>query len=91
MARPEISFEIKGLTYKRKINTFALEGTASNFTLVAKEFKNSVVSPSFASVVYPFKNLTVSAFRHELVNFESAFYTRGVFIPEPQESFLYPV
>lgn len=79
--RPELSFEVKGIQFKRKIDNFSQTGTQKNFTLESREFKNSIVSPSFASVVVPRRKFTFSAFRHELVNFESAFFTQGTFVP----------
>lgn len=79
--KPEISFELKSIQYTRNIFNFDASGAASDFRLVAKDFNDNVVSPSFASVVYPFSNFTISAFRHELVNFTSDYQTRGAFVP----------
>ncbi|MFQ5771377.1 MAG: OmpP1/FadL family transporter [bacterium] len=91
LIRPEISFELKGIQFTKNVNNFSHSGTATNFTLIGRDFKNSVVSPSFASFVYPMKKVTFAAFRHELVNFESTFYTKGSFIPPLQDgSFFFP-
>jgi long-chain fatty acid transport protein len=79
--RPEFSFETKGIAFKRKIDNFSQTGTQANLALESREFTNTVVSPSFASVVVPLRKFTVSAFRQELVNFESSFYTKGTFLP----------
>jgi long-chain fatty acid transport protein len=81
LIRPEISFETKGIQFKQKIANFSSTGTAANYALESKIFKQSVVSPSFASVVFPLRGITLSAFRYELVNFESAFFTKGSFVP----------
>jgi len=80
LIRPEISFELKGVRYTQHVSNFTHEGTFLDFTVKDRNFDRSVISPSFASLVYPVKNLTFSAFRYELVNFESEFYTKGSFI-----------
>jgi long-subunit fatty acid transport protein len=81
LIKPEFSFEIKAISYKRDVFNFSSRGSAIDFDLIGKEFKNGVISPSFASIVFPLKNLTLSAFRHELVNFESTFFTHGSLVP----------
>lgn len=81
LTRPEISFETKGIQFKQKIANFSSTGTFDNYSLQSKVFNRSVVSPSFASVVFPLRGITLSAFRYELVNFESAFFTKGSFVP----------
>jgi long-subunit fatty acid transport protein len=80
LLQPEISFEFKGIQYTRRIHFFSHVGSATHFFLQSKDFKNSVVSPSFASAVLPIKFMTLSGFRHELVNYESSYFTRGVFV-----------
>lgn len=71
----ELSFEAKLIRYRREIALFAHRGTFDSFEVVSKDFYNNVVSPAFISLVWPVWNrITLSAFRHELVNFESAFF-----------------
>lgn len=91
LIRPELSFELKGSQFTKTANNFSQVGNASNFTLKSKDFNSSVISPSFASIVYPFTdiNLTVSAFRYELVNYESKFYTEGAYVPPPPATFFF--
>jgi long-subunit fatty acid transport protein len=79
--RPEISLETKGIEFKQKVGNFSHTGTAANFSLVSNVFHRPVISPSFASVVFPMRGITLSAFRYELVNFESAWYTKGSLVP----------
>jgi long-subunit fatty acid transport protein len=81
LLRPEFSFEAKGIQFVQHVENFSHTGTAANFTLNAQDFKSAVISPSFASVVYPLRRFTFAVFRHELMNFESAFYTKGSFVP----------
>ncbi|MEW6511256.1 MAG: outer membrane protein transport protein [Bacteroidota bacterium] len=78
--RPEVSFETKGIKFTQKVSNFSHTGTSANFVLVEKKFSRSLISPSFGSVVFPVRRFTFSAFRHELVNFESAFFTKGSFV-----------
>ena len=81
LIRPEFSFELKGIQYTRNIFNYSSTGTADNFSLAGHDFNNSVVSPSFVSFVYPKDRFTFSAFRYELVNFESSYFTKGAFVP----------
>lgn len=81
LVRPELSFETKGIQFKKTVPNFSHQGTAKNYVLVDHDFKNSVVSPSFASVVFPVARFTFSAFRYEMVNFQSTYYTKGSYIP----------
>ena len=92
LVRPEFSFECKALRFTRTVDNFSHTGTAAQYSLVGKDFTSHVISPSFASVVVPVGKLTFSAFRHELVNFESSFYTRGSYVPPLTDgSTFYPV
>jgi long-subunit fatty acid transport protein len=91
LIKPEISFEMKAISYKRDVFNFSSSGSGANFELIGKTFKNGVISPSFASIVYPAKNITLSAFRHELVNFESTFFTHGSLIPTLVDQAFFPV
>jgi long-subunit fatty acid transport protein len=77
LLRPEVSLEGKGIQFTTRVQNFSSTGTDPNFQSVSREFKNSIFSPSFATVVFPFRKFTFSAFRYELVNFESAFFTEG--------------
>lgn len=81
LVEPEVSFEFKATNFSREIFNFDFEGDQSNFTLIDREFSNSIVSPSFLSAVVPLERVTLSAFRHELVNFESSFSTNTTFVP----------
>ena len=78
--RPEISFETKGIKFKTHVNNFSHTENGADYSIIGRDFENSVVSPSFASAALPFQNLTFSAFRYELVNFKSAFFTKGSFV-----------
>jgi long-subunit fatty acid transport protein len=81
LLRPELSLEAKGIQFITHVDNFSHTGTAASFTVNAQDFKSTVVSPSFASVVYPVRRFTFALFRHELMNFESAFYTKGSLVP----------
>lgn len=92
LIRPELSFETKGIQFKQKVANFSSSGTAANYTLESKIFRRPVISPSFASFVYPLRGITLSVFRYELVNFESAFFTKGSFVPTLRDgSTFFPV
>jgi long-subunit fatty acid transport protein len=92
LVRPEVSFELKGLQYLRKVANFSHVGTPRSFALQDKEFKNSLLSPSFVTVVMPVRRFVLSAFRYELVNFRSDFYTRGTFVPpDTTGGYFFPV
>ncbi len=91
LLRPELSLEAKGIQFITHVDNFSHSGTAANFTLNAQDFKSAVVSPSFASLVYPMRRFTFALFRHELMNFESNFYTKGTFAPGfTNGTFLFP-
>ena len=91
LLRPELSVEGKGIQFITHVDNFSQTGTAANFTLNSRDFKSAVVSPSFVSVVYPYRRFTFAVFRHELMNFESDFYTNGTFAPGFTDgSFLFP-
>ena len=91
LLKPEFSFETKGIQFIQHVDNFSHTGTATNFTLNGQDFKSSVISPSFASVVYPLRRVTFALFRYELMNFESAFYTKGSFVPGFTDgSFFFP-
>jgi len=81
LIRPEVSLEVKGIEFTKTVNNFAHRGVDTSFQLVSRDFKSSLVSPSFASFVFPVNKVTLSAFRHELVNFENEFFTRGAYVP----------
>jgi len=80
LLRPEFSFEGKGIQFTQHVNNFSSTGPFNNFTVLSKDFKSSLFSPSFASLVFPLRRFVFSVYRYELVNFESAFYTEGSFI-----------
>jgi long-subunit fatty acid transport protein len=81
LLRPELSLEGKGIQFITHVGNFSSTGTDAKFTLNEKDFKSAVVSPSFVSLVYPFRRFTFALFRHELMNFESDFYTVGSLAP----------
>jgi long-subunit fatty acid transport protein len=90
--RPELSVETKGIRFKTDVNNFSHTGTEDNYTINSRQFSNSLVSPSFASIVMPVRRLTFSAFRYELVNFQSDFFTEGSYVsPLKDGSFFFPV
>jgi long-chain fatty acid transport protein len=92
LIRPEVSFEGKGLQFIQKVNNFSSTGTAANYTVDSHEFKNGLFSPSFASVVFPLRRFTFSAYRYELVNFESDYFTKGAYVsPLTDGSTFFPV
>jgi long-chain fatty acid transport protein len=91
LLRPELSLEAKGIQFITHVGNFSSTGTQANFTLNAKDFKSAVVSPSFASVVYPVRRFTFAVFRHELMNFESDYFTEGSLAPGfTNGSFFFP-
>ncbi len=77
LIRPEVSVEVKGIEFTKTVNNFAHRGVDTSFQLVSRDFKSSLVSPSFASFVFPIQKITLSAF----VNFENEFFTRGAYVP----------
>jgi len=81
LLRPEFSFELKGVQLRRDVANFSHTGTADNFSLVSREFDNALIIPSFGSFVIPLGNVVGSLFRHELVNFETSYYTKGSYVP----------
>jgi long-chain fatty acid transport protein len=81
LLRPEISLEGKAIQFMTHVDNFSHTGTAANFTLQSKDFKSAVLSPSFISIVLPVRRWTFALFRHELMNFESDYYTQGTFVP----------
>ena len=84
LQRPEISGEVKFSRFNNTINAFsntAAEGATN--TLHARDFDDSVVTPSFFSFVYPTERLVVAAFVRELINYESNFETEGIFFSDP--------
>jgi long-chain fatty acid transport protein len=91
LIRPEVSFEGKGIQFTQKVNNFSSEGTSSNFTVNSQEFKNGVFSPSFVSVVFPLRRITLSAYRYELVNFENNYYTKGAYVAGLRDTTFFPV
>jgi long-chain fatty acid transport protein len=81
LLRPELSLEAKGIQFITHVNNFSHTGTAANFTLDPRDFKSALVSPSFVSLVYPVRRFTFALFRHELMNFESNYFTQGSYVP----------
>jgi hypothetical protein len=74
------------------VSNFSHQGNPSSYTVLSREFENSLVSPSFASFVMPFRRFTASLFRHELVNFETSYFTKGSFVPPLRDgSYFFPV
>jgi len=91
LLRPEVSLEGKGIEFITHVDNFSSMGPDTNFSLVSKDFHNRVMSPSFVSVVYPLRRFTFALFRHELMNFESDFYTMGSLAPGFTDgSFFFP-
>jgi long-chain fatty acid transport protein len=97
LLRPEVSFELKGVRFRREVANFSHAGTADNFSLVSREFENTIIIPSFGSVVIPMGSVVGSLFRHELVNFETSYFTKGSYVPPApgtaagDGSFFFPV
>jgi long-subunit fatty acid transport protein len=93
LIRTEISAEVKWVQLTREVTNYSHTGTADNFQLVSKDFQNTRVVPSFASVVVPFGRFVGSLFRYELVNFKTTYYTKGSFVPPPlgDGAFFFPV
>lgn len=91
LLRPELSLEGKAIQFITHVDNFSHTGTATNFTLTTRDFKSSLISPSFASLVYPVRRLTLALFRHELMNFQSDYFTEGSFAPGFTDgSFFFP-
>ncbi len=92
LLRPELSVELKAIKFKTNVNNFSHTGTDTLYTINERTFENSLFSPSFASFVYPMRRITLAVFRHELVNFESSFFTRGAYTaPLTDGTFFFPV
>jgi long-chain fatty acid transport protein len=84
LQRPELSGEVKFTRFSNTINAFSntpAEGATN--TLHARDFDDSVVTPSFFSFVYPAERLVVAAFVRELINYQSTFQTEGIFLNDP--------
>ena len=81
LLRPELSVEGKAIQFITHVDNFSSTGPAAGFNLAAQDFKSAVISPSFVSVVYPVRRFTFAVFRHELMNFQSDFYTKGSYVP----------
>jgi long-subunit fatty acid transport protein len=64
LLRPELSLEAKGIQFITHVGNFSSTGTDANFTLNEKDFKSSVVSPSFVSIVFPLRKFTFALYRH---------------------------
>lgn len=67
LLRPEVAFEYKSVSYTRTIQRENLGG----------DFTSTASFPSFASVVFPVRGVTLAAFRHELVNYGSQYSLDG--------------
>ncbi|MGB6649802.1 MAG: outer membrane protein transport protein, partial [Bacteroidota bacterium] len=93
LIRPELSAEVKWVQSTRQVTNFSHVGTADNFQMVSRDFENSLVIPSFASVVVPFGQFVGSLFRYELANFKTTYYTKGSYVPPPvgDGAFFFPV
>jgi len=72
LAAPEISNEFQYLTYT--INQM-YENLSDETDITRKEFEDSVLSPSFASIVYPYKRFVFSLYRQELVHYKMSYRT----------------
>ncbi len=91
LLKPELSLEGKAIQFITHVGNFSSTGTAADFSLVSRDFKSAVVSPSFVSVVFPARRFTFALFRHELMNFESDFFTEGSYAPGFTDgSFFFP-
>jgi len=91
LLKPELSVEAKGIQFITHVSNFSSTGGPAAFTLNEKDFKSAVVSPSFVSLVYPRRKITFAIFRHELMNFESNYYTEGSYVPGFTDgSFFFP-
>lgn len=89
LQRPEISAEAKFTKFRNTINAFTNTPTDGLTNSVrSREFEDDVVTPSFFSLVYPTERVVVAAFVRELINYESAFETRGVFFTDPSTGFV---
>jgi long-chain fatty acid transport protein len=92
LIRPEFSVEVKGIKFKTLVNNFDHTATPTANFVNSRTFENSVFSPSFASFVYPSRQMTFALFRYELVHFRSDFFTRGAFvIPFTDGTYFFPV
>ncbi len=92
LIRPEFSVEVKGIKFKTLVNNFDHTSTPTANIVNSRTFENSVFSPSFASFVYPSRQMTFAVFRYELVHFRSDFFTRGsLVIPFTDGTYFFPV
>jgi len=86
LSKPEVSFEFRQqdftTTFADRGHAFAAatgDGVDTINGIELGEVSGSTSGPSFLSFVYPLKNFSVSVYRHELANFDTAFQTSGFF------------
>lgn len=72
LTEPEISLELKHITYTTE-QIYANRSVETPIT--RKEFDDVVESVPFVSLVYPYKRVTFSLYRQEVVNYKSSFRT----------------
>jgi long-subunit fatty acid transport protein len=94
---PEVSLELRTSTfvhsYSDRGHAFGPpsgQGTDTIAGLQRGTSENRVDNAAFASVVVPFRNFTIAAYRHELANFSASARTQGAFfdlyLPEEDET-----
>ena len=69
---PEVSFEGKYIAYTTKQ---IYENFSENSDITKRDFINSVKSPAFASVAFPYKRVVFALYRQELLNYQSSYQT----------------
>lgn len=76
LTEPEISFEMKSFEYTTEA---IYKNDKPKGDMMTKEFENYVNSPSFMSLIFPVvyadKNISFAIYRHEQINYKSAFRT----------------
>lgn len=77
---PEISVEMKHSEYSLDVPNYYREWTNYEYGFDgggSHSFSETITNASFMSVVYPFKRMSFSVYRHELVNYESHIHTKA--------------
>jgi long-chain fatty acid transport protein len=89
---PEFSLELRSSkfvhSYTDRGHAFgppSNEGTDTITGLQRGTSENRVDNVAFASVVVPFRNFAIAAYRHELANFSASARTQGAFFDLPEE------
>lgn len=89
LTKPEVSVEMKFFKNETNIDFYDNKGGVENQVGVIdpafqpRVFQDHVTSLSFMSLVYPTELATLAIFRHELVNYEEKWASRGAIVSVP--------